>query len=109
MVKPTPTEIVKVEGEWRAHNVADLEACLHRLGLLADQEIALDFSACDIEDGIAIVTCINALRHLQARAKRLTLVGAPQMLGHNLYRVGLLRGEGAIHLVDMRNDEADGG
>ncbi len=65
--------------------------------------VKLDLSRLDIEGGVAIAAAVNAIRALAACSKRVIISGAPQMLGHNLYRIGML--EGAIEFVDIRLDE----
>ncbi len=61
----------------------------------------------DIADGVAAVAAVNVVR-LLAREYRVVLVHAPQILGHNLYRVGALGDDSAITLEAMREDEAYG-
>ena len=70
--------------------------------------VILDLHGLDIEDGVALATCINSLRELRARTSGLVLRGAPQMLGHNLYRTGMLEGPRAVELIEMRLDEPSG-
>lgn len=67
--------------------------------------IALD--DLEIADGVAATEALNAVRLLSTRVPLLTVIGAPQVLGHNLYRTGLLA-QGKIELVAMREDEAYG-
>ncbi len=69
--------------------------------------VMLDFSALDIEDGPALAAAINSLRRACSRPARLLIRGAPQMLGHNLYRTGMLAA-GQVELLDMRLDEPAG-
>ena len=45
------------------------------------------------------------LRRLRAAAGGLVVRNAPQMLGHNLYRTGMLEGDGGVELIEMRLDE----
>ncbi len=66
----------------------------------------LDLRSFDIADGMAAVAALNAVRHL-ARGRRLILHGAPQILAHNLYRVGDLEG-GSLVLEATREDEPYG-
>lgn len=97
---------VLIEGDLTAGNADEFA---HRLlGLTTDArgEITLDLHGLDIADGAGLAVAIVAIRQLGARAAKLILVGAPQMLAHNLYRVGLLGG--GIELVDMRQDEPAG-
>ena len=97
-----------VSGGLREQNASDFESRLKTLVIEADGSVTLDLCGLDIEDGVALATCINALRELRARVRRLVLRGAPQMLGHNLYRVGMLEGPRAVEMVEMRLDEPSG-
>jgi anti-anti-sigma regulatory factor len=96
---------IKIEGEVSRSNIAEFERKLRSVQVEHGRAVALDLSGLDIEDSFALSAVINGLRDLCNRAGGLVLVGAPQMLGHNLYRVGLLGGPCAIKLVDMRQDE----
>lgn len=107
MNKAIGKEAVLIEGELTEANVGEFERRMNELGQEPLREITLDLYGLDIDDGIALVTVINSLRRLRAHAARVVLKGAPQMLGHNLYRVGLLD-DGAIELIDMRLDEPSG-
>ena len=97
-----------VVGDLSQQNAFDFESRVRTLGVESGGSVVLDLSGLDIEDGVALATCINSLRELRARTGRLVLRGAPQMLGHNLYRTGMLDGAGAVELVDMRLDEPSG-
>jgi anti-anti-sigma regulatory factor len=101
-------ERVRISGELTESNAAEFERQMHVINNAHSGAVTLDISELDIEDGVALATAINALRGLRARSSRLILMGAPQMLGHNLYRTGMLDGRGAIELVGMRLDEANG-
>ena len=100
-------EIVVIEGELTEANAAEFERRVNEFFGEARREITLDLYGLDIDDGIALVTVINSLRRLRDQAARIVLKGAPQMLGHNLYRVGLLD-DHRIVLIDMRLDEPSG-
>jgi len=67
----------------------------------------MELSELEIADGVAATQAVNAVRLLSARVVLLRIVGAPQVLGHNLYRTGQLA-QGNIELVAMREDEAYG-
>ena len=95
---------VIIEGELTEANAEEFERRMNELIQKPQREITLDLYGLDIEDGVALATFINWLRACDAR---LILKGAPQMLGHNLYRVGLLD-SCAIALIDMRLDEPSG-
>lgn len=101
---------LSIEGELAESNAPEFELRLQEFAVkAAGGDLTLDLSRLDIEDGVALVTALNALRLLRARSSTLILSGAPQMLGHNLYRAGMLDGKAAIELVDMRLDEPVGG
>ena len=97
-----------VVGDLREQNASDFESRLRTLVVEPGGSVILDLRGLDIEDGVALATCINSLRELRGRASSLVLRGSPQMLAHNLYRSGMLEGPGAIELVDMRLDEPSG-
>lgn len=105
--QPGPGETIVIEGELTEANRDELEKAVNALTRDARREIRLDLYGLDIEDGLALAAAINLLRRLRARAERIVLEGAPQMLCHNLYRVGLLD-ERRIELIDMRADEPAG-
>jgi ABC-type transporter Mla MlaB component len=93
-----------VEGELTRANAAHFEQELNAIES-ETSTIELDLSALDITDGAALAILVDSLRRLSTRLSRLVLTGAPQMLGHNLYRIGVLKEDGIIQLVDMRCDE----
>ena len=97
-----------VVGDLREQNASDFESRVRTLVVDPGGSLILDLRGLDIEDGVALATCINSLRELRARVNVLVLRGAPQMLGHNLYRTGMLEGPGAVEMVDMRLDEPSG-
>jgi anti-anti-sigma factor len=97
--------LAMIEGDLDTENASQLESFLRAVTTDSDQTITLDLTGLDIEDGVAVATVINALRELRARSARLVVRGAPQILGHNLYRVGLLE---SMEIVDMREDEPAG-
>ena len=94
-----------VAGDLREKNASSFLSQVRSLVLGSDGSVILDLRELDIEDGVALAACINSLRELRARVHKLVLRCAPQMLGHNLYRTGMLDGPNAIELVDMRLDE----
>jgi anti-anti-sigma regulatory factor len=101
-------EPVIVAGDLTHHNAAEFERRMRALKADFSRTIVLDLSGLDIDDGVALATAINSLRELRDRSAKIILKGAPQMLGHNLYRLGLLDEGGAVELVDMRLDEPAG-
>jgi anti-anti-sigma regulatory factor len=101
-------EGITVEGDLNELNASAFAVRARQLSVEAGGSLTLNLCALEVEDGIAVATCVNVLRELRSRVVKLILRGAPQMLGHNLYRVGMLEGPGAIELVDMRLDEPGG-
>lgn len=95
---------IGIVGELTQANAAAFEEMIAALTINPDA-VALDMIEFDIGDGIAIATTINAIRHLLKRTRKVKLIAAPQILCHNLYRVGLLELGTAIELVAMREDE----
>lgn len=94
-----------ISGDLDASGITQFEADIAALPLLPDP-LRLDLSGFDISDSLAAVAAVDAMRRL-ARGRRLVLQGAPQLLAHNLYRVGDLEG-GSVVLEATRQDEAYG-
>jgi len=73
----------------------------------SDSALTLDLQALDIEDGSFMAAFTKwCVRQLQA-GKALKLSGAPQLVVHNLYRVGHYP-HPKLTIQDMRQDEAYG-
>ena len=89
-----------------AQGAAQLEAAVGRLVLPAGP-LTVELGALDIADGLAAVALVNIVRRI-ARERHVTLCEAPQLLGHNLYRVGALDAGGPIALRALRDDEPYG-
>ena len=100
--------VTLVAGDLTEENASSFLSQVRSLVLGPDGSVILDLRELDIEDGVALAACINSLRELRTRVNKLVLRGASQMLGHNLYRTGMLDGPSAIELVDMRLDEPSG-
>ncbi|HEX5734264.1 MAG TPA: STAS domain-containing protein [Blastocatellia bacterium] len=97
-----------VEGELCEATASELDALFETFASEPSGAVTLDLSGLDIDDGAGLAAAINFLRRLRSRSSRLVLTGAPQMLCHNLYRVGMLEGNHPIELIDMRQDEPSG-
>ncbi|MFT5686651.1 MAG: hypothetical protein ACI8RZ_007607 [Myxococcota bacterium] len=85
-----------VDGE-----IHDPDAAAFRAALAATHCPRLDLLDLDLEDGVSVAETVNALRTLLARHSTLTLLHAPQMLAHTLYKVGMLQ-DGRLVLVRPR-------
>lgn len=68
--------------------------------------LRLELSGLELADAMAVVVAVNAVRRL-VRGRRLVLIGAPQLLAHNLYRIGGLE-DGRLRLEATREDEPYG-
>jgi hypothetical protein len=97
-----------IEGELNHGNADAFEKALETLNVEPNGVLVLDMFGFDIDDGVGVATAINGLRNLLKRVGGLQLRGAPQILCHNLYRVGLLEANTMIELLDMRQDEPYG-
>ena len=95
-----------IEGDLTTENAGEFASLLLALEPDSHGMIELDLNGLEIDGGMATAAAVNAIRQLASRATKLILTGAPQMLCHNLYRIGLL--DGHIELLEMRQDEAAG-
>jgi len=107
-IKVDENNRIFVEGELSEENAVEFEADFRALPLESAGTIILDMSAFDIADGIGIATAINMLRYLLERGEKLIIIAAPQLLAHNLYRVGMLEANSRIALLAMREEEPYG-
>lgn len=98
-------DILRLSGELTVADIAAFQAEIDALGALPDT-LMLELAAFDIGDGISTVAAVAAVRRL-AQGRRLILRNSPQVLAHNLYRIGALE-DGNLLLVDMREDEPYG-
>lgn len=98
----------RLDGDLHAGAIGELDDVAFALSQDASQPLVLDLGGLEILDGISMVAMVNLVRRLRAGRARLTLREAPQLLAHNLYRVGMLDGPGAVALVDTRREEPDG-
>ena len=87
-----------VEGGVHDPEAAGFRDALTRAG---QQHHRLDLLDLDLEDGVAVVETVNAVRALLAAHGQLILHHAPQMLAHTLYKVGMLE-DGRLVLVEPR-------
>lgn len=97
-----------IGGDLYFGNAVVLFRYLQRFESAPDQALVIDLYELDIFDGKSLAMLVRELRGLRRKVASLVLVGAPQMLGHNLYRINLLSGAQAIELEEMREDEAYG-
>jgi ABC-type transporter Mla MlaB component len=107
-MRQTAPDLLIVSGELNRANISLLIRYLRNLNLPKNGTLALQLDALEISQGAALASFVSILRELRTDNRSLTLVGAPQLLGHNLYRANLLNGKHAIALINMREDEAYG-
>lgn len=94
-----------IHGELDAAHTDAFAAELGALEALPDSLVA-DLGGFDVSDGLAAVAAVNAIQAL-ARGRHLVLRAAPQLLAHNLYRVGALEDD-SVRLEATREDEPYG-
>ncbi|MDG1480927.1 MAG: hypothetical protein P8R54_15130 [Myxococcota bacterium] len=85
-----------VEGE-----IYDPDAAAFREALAGTRTPRLDLLDLDLEDGVSVAETVNALRILLAHHGTMTLLHAPQMLAHTLYKIGMLQ-DGQLVLIRPR-------
>ena len=100
--------VIIVEGILARTTAGSLDGLLANLWGKTPGPAALDLMDLEIEDAEGIVALLDLIRARRGGGFALTLIGAPQLLGHNLYRMGLLDCPNPIRLVDMRQDEPAG-
>lgn len=100
-------DTLSCSGELSRDDLAVFEAGMTAL-MASSVPLVMDMHALDIIDGMAVVAAVDGLRRLAAARQRLEIHGAPQVLGHNLYRVAALGPDSPIVLVAMREDEPYG-
>ncbi len=100
--------VIIVEGILTRTTAGSLDGMLANLWGKTPGPAALDLTDLEIEDAEGIVALLDLIRTRRGGGFALTLIGAPQLLGHNLYRMGLLDCPNPIRLVDMRQDEPAG-
>ncbi len=66
--------------------------------------LEIDLYDLEFSDGPAVAEAVNAIRAILDWHPELVLHGAPQMLAHTLYKVGMLE-EGSLTLENPREDE----
>jgi len=107
-VRQDESHLIYLEGELSEHNAVEVDESFRRLPVASNGTTVLNMSAFDVMDGVGVTTVINAIRSLLERTQKIMIIAAPQMLAHNLYRVGMLAANSRIELVDMREDEPYG-
>ncbi len=100
-VCPT-TGHVLVEGEGDCAHQTHLVDAVVRTH--ASEEPVLDLEGLELDDGVAAALWHDLIRRIRDCYGRVTVVHAPQMLAHTLYKVGDLR-SGNVVLRAPRSDE----
>ena len=89
-------QTLHVEGE-----IYDPDAAAFRDALADTRVPRIDLLDLDLEDGVSVAETVNALRILLAHHGTMTLLHAPQMLAHTLYKIGMLQ-DGRLVLIRPR-------
>ena len=97
--------VIIMEGTLAYPTAGSVEGLLTNLWGKTDDQGVLDLTDLDIEDTEGTLALFDLLRARYRAGRPITLIGAPQMLCHNLYRAGMLDGANAVRLVAMRQDE----
>lgn len=71
----------------------------------ANLALELDLEEMDLADAAAVAVLVDGTRDLLDHFDNVRLLRAPQMLAHNLYRVGMLREGGRLGLIAPRQEE----
>jgi hypothetical protein len=82
----------------------DVAATLAALSPPSDRPMKFDFTDAGEADARAVALLTDAIR-AAARTRPVTLVSPPQMLAHNLYKLGEFRPGAKVTLVDPRVEE----
>lgn len=104
----TARDVLAISGELTEAAMDKLDSLLGNYPLAASGKMTLDLTDMDVDESIALTRLINSIRSLRDRLDHLVICGAPQILGHNLYRINELGQGHHIELIDMREDEAYG-
>jgi anti-anti-sigma regulatory factor len=72
----------------------------------SDAPITIDMRQAELEDATLIGALVDQIRQAALRSGRVQLLEPPQVLAHNLYRVGALEGDSTIQLVDPRESDS---
>lgn len=94
-----------LRGSLDATTIPSLMAAVDRLSL--PLSLSLELAEFDLADSAAAVAMVGLVRRL-ALGRRVTLCNAPQLLAHNLYRVGALGIDSSIVLRTPREEEPYG-
>ena len=68
-----------------------------------EESCAVDLSEADLEDASVTAGLIDIIRTTARRVGGLTLVQAPQVLAHGLYRIGAISAD-CVTLIEPRNE-----
>lgn len=95
--------VLHIAGELRRDNASTLAAQLSAAAHGADFPLTLDLFELDLEDSVATVYAVNAVRGLRAFGP-VIVRHAPQWMAHSLYRVNALS-DGMLRLEAPREEE----
>lgn len=67
----------------------------------ADSPVTIDLAEADVDDAKVVAMMVDALRACATRLGKLTIIGAPQVVAHTLYRTNALTN---IELIEPREE-----
>lgn len=96
-----------LSGDINRTNVLDLVESFTEHPVPYYQSLEIDIGALQIESGLTLLTLTNTFGALAKRVSSLTVTGAPKTLYNSLYSTGLLSGDNAIRLKDLREETTE--
>lgn len=96
-----------IDGELDHRNTLVLHAWCEEISELHEPRM-LDLAGLEIHDSEGIGAAVDAVRKLLQHTPALTILHAPHLLAHTLYRIGMLEPGGRLELVEPRQEEPYG-
>lgn len=96
-----------IEGELDRHTVTSLHGWCDGLSTW-QQQASLELGGLEILDSEGAAAAVEAIRLLLQRTSALTVLHAPHLLAHTLYRIGMLEAGKKLELVEPREEEPYG-
>jgi ABC-type transporter Mla MlaB component len=91
-----------LSGVLQAGELAEQRRELERVS--SEGPLEIEMGGLDIEDGASMSFLASWIKRLLRRNTEVAVIGAPQLLIHNLYRIGYHPHAG-LHVREMRRDE----
>lgn len=97
----------EIEGELDRHNASSLRAWCVQIENVNEPR-TLELSGLELLGSEALTAAIESIRLLLQRTPALTIIHAPHLLSHTLYRLGMLEPGMRLNLVAPRQEEPYG-